>query len=72
MSDMNYTVIIEQAEDGSLSVYVPDLPGCVSTGDDEAEALANIREAIRGHVELMKELGETVPPPRSKAEVVAA
>ena len=72
MSNMRYTVIIELAEDGSHSVYVPDLPGCVSTGDTQDEALANIREAIRGHVALLHELGEVVPEPRSHAEIVAA
>lgn len=72
MSKMSYTVIIEPAADGSFSVYVPDLPGCMSSGDSHIEALENIKEAIRGHVETLQELGEPVPPPRSQAEVVAA
>jgi predicted RNase H-like HicB family nuclease len=69
---MQYTVVIEQAEDGSLSVWVPDLPGCVSTGDTRDEALRNIAEAIKGHIETLREHGEPVPPPRSSATVVAA
>jgi len=47
---MRYAVIIEQAG-GNFSAYVPDLPGCVATGDTREEASANIREAIRFHLE---------------------
>jgi len=43
---MIFHVKIEQAEDGWLVVECPALPGCVSQGQTEEEALANIREAI--------------------------
>jgi len=43
---MIFHVKIEQAEDGWLVVECPALPGCVSQGRNEEEALANIREAI--------------------------
>jgi len=69
---MEYTVIIEPADDGTFSVYVPDLPGCISTGRSREEAIESIREAIQGHVQTLRDLGEIVPPPRSHAEVVAA
>lgn len=69
---MQYTVVLEPAEDGSFSVWVPDLPGCASTGDTREEALANIAEAIRGHIETLQEHGEPVPPARSTATVVQA
>ena len=72
MKSMDYTVIVEPADDGSISVYVPDLPGCVSTGDTVDEAVASIREAIQAHVQLLRELGQPVPPARSRAAVVAA
>ncbi|NQS99196.1 MAG: type II toxin-antitoxin system HicB family antitoxin [candidate division Zixibacteria bacterium] len=39
-------VTIEQAEDGWFVVECPALPGCVSQGKDEREALENIKEAI--------------------------
>lgn len=67
MSGPRYTLVIEPAGDGSYSVYVPDLPGCTSTGDTRDEALANIAEAIRGHIALLKESGEPVPQPKSSA-----
>jgi predicted RNase H-like HicB family nuclease len=43
---MIFHVTLEEAEDGWVVVECPALPGCVSQGKDEAEALENIREAI--------------------------
>jgi len=43
---MIFHVILEQDEDGWFVVECPALPGCVSQGRDEEEALANIKEAI--------------------------
>lgn len=67
---MDYLVIIEPAADGSYSVYVPDLPGCVSCGDTPEEAEQMIREAIKLHVESLREHGEPVPTPSSRATTV--
>lgn len=69
---MQYTVVIEPADDGSFSVWVPDLPGCVSTGDTREEALTNIAEAIRGHIDTLRHFNQPVPPPRSTATTVQA
>lgn len=69
---MDYTVVIESADDGSYSAYVPDLPGCVSCGDTPGQALDAIREAIQGHIQVLREHGEAVPKPRSIASVVHA
>jgi predicted RNase H-like HicB family nuclease len=43
---MDFTVIIEQDEDGWYIVTVPSLPGCISQGKTEEEAKKNIAEAI--------------------------
>jgi predicted RNase H-like HicB family nuclease/predicted RNA binding protein YcfA (HicA-like mRNA interferase family) len=43
---MMFHVILEKEEDGWIVVKCPALPGCVSQGRDEKEALENIREAI--------------------------
>ncbi len=69
---MEYTVVIERADDGSFSAHVPDLPGCISCGDTREEALEMIKEAIRGHIETLREHGDPVPKPRSTAAVVDA
>jgi len=44
---MIFHVTMEQAEDGWIVVECPALPGCVSQGKDEQEALENIKEAIK-------------------------
>lgn len=48
---MRLKVVLERSEDGGFSAYVPALPGCISEGDTEDEALANIREAIELYLE---------------------
>lgn len=60
---MKYLVIIEKADDGSYSAYVPDLPGCVSCGDTLDEARQLIDEAVQLHIESMRRNGEPIPPP---------
>lgn len=52
---MRYKVRLEHTEEG-VSVSVPGLPGCWSQGVDEAEALANIRAAIRDYLLAVDEL----------------
>ena len=56
-----YLVVIEKAEDGSYSAYVPDLPGCVSCGDTPEEVKALIQEAIKMYIEDMIAGGEPIP-----------
>ncbi|MEH2382002.1 MAG: type II toxin-antitoxin system HicB family antitoxin [Nostoc sp.] len=58
----SYIVIVEQA-DNNLSAYVPDLLGCVTTGETIAEIDKNIKEAITGHLEVMREYGDPIPEP---------
>ena len=58
---MRYTVILEQEPDGGYVASAPALPGCVSQGDNRAEALRNIREAVELYVEECREAGDPVP-----------
>ena len=69
---MDYVVVIEKAADGSFSAYLPDLPGCVATGDTVEEVRQLIGEAVNLHVESLREHGERVPPPSAMAHVVHA
>ena len=48
---MKLKVVLEESDEGGFTVYVPSLPGCISEGDSEEEALANIREAIGLYLE---------------------
>jgi predicted RNase H-like HicB family nuclease len=64
-------VVIERAEN-NYSAYVPDLPGCVATGATPQETEREIRDAIRFHVEGLREDGIDVPEPTSIVEYVEA
>ena len=66
---MRYAVVIETA-DGNYSAYVPDLPGCVATGDAVKAVEVEIRDAIRFHIAGLREDGLPVPAPTSIADYV--
>ena len=54
---MKFPVILEQGEDRYIVAECPVLPGCISQGKTEAEALANIKDAIEGILELRRKRG---------------
>ncbi len=68
---MRYAVVIEKAQ-GNYSAYVPDLPGCVATGQTVKEVEQQLREAIRFHIAGMQEDGLPIPEPTSIADYVDA
>lgn len=51
---MKYKVAFHKSKEG-YSVWVPELPGCVSQGTTKEEALANIAEAIREYLDVARE-----------------
>jgi predicted RNase H-like HicB family nuclease len=59
--EVKYTILIEKNEEGSYTVTVPSLPGCVTQGDTPEEAIANAQEAIIGYIEALKDIGKPVP-----------
>jgi predicted RNase H-like HicB family nuclease len=65
---LRYAIIIEKAKDGGYGAYVPDLPGCVGMGASHEEVLQNISEAIKFHLDGLKEEGIPIPMPNSEAE----
>ncbi len=64
-----YTVIYERAG-SNFSAYVPDLPGCIATGDTLEETKQIMREAMRLHLDLMRRDGDPIPEPSIFAENV--
>ena len=58
---MRYSVIVEPDEDGVFVVECPALPGCVSQGATRAKALANIRDAVKGYHESLRQHNEPIP-----------
>jgi predicted RNase H-like HicB family nuclease len=68
---MRYAIVIERTGTG-YSAYVPDLSGCIATGRTVDEVEAEVKSAIRFHLDGMKDDGVTVPEPTSMAEYVEA
>ena len=48
---MKLKVILEPSNEGGFTAIVPSLPGCISEGNTQEEALSNIREAIELYLE---------------------
>lgn len=68
---MRYAIVIEHAG-ANYSAYVPDLPGCVATGGTAEEARSNIQDAVRFHIEGLREDGLPIPPPAAVAGYIDA
>ena len=60
---MKYTVIVEQGE-ASYGAFVPDLPGCISVGEDREQTLSLIKDAVMFHIEGLRAKGSPVPRPK--------
>ncbi len=60
-----YTIIIERAE-GNYSAYCPDLPGCIATGSTIEETTQRMKEAIKFHLEGLKEGEIAIPEPSTR------
>lgn len=66
---MRYLVVVEEGP-SSFGAYVPDLPGCIATGESRGEVLELIREAIEFHIQALQANGQAVPAPSSTSEIV--
>ena len=64
-----YAIVVEDAGT-NWAAYVPDLPGCVATGESEAEVGRLIREAVVLHLEGLAEDGLPIPDPSSRVDYV--
>jgi len=62
VSEYEYTIVLEYDEEiDEYAALVPALPGCTSQGKTPEKALANVQEAIRGHIEALRQLGREIP-----------
>ena len=64
--NVTYAVILEPAK-ANWAAYVPDLPGCMTKGRTFDATKINIREAIRGHLDTLRQFGDPIPVPASLA-----
>ncbi len=69
---MKYVYLIEKANDGSFSAYVPDLPGCTTSGETVDEVKRNIKDAVDLYIDSLREHNEPVPTPSSMVDVIEA
>ena len=61
MTNYKFTVVVERDEDGFYIASVPLLQGCYTQGETYEEALNNIKDAIKLHIEARQILGEPIP-----------
>ena len=54
-------MVIERNPDGTVSAWVPSLPGCASQGETVEEALRNVAEAVELYLEVLRENGDPIP-----------
>lgn len=67
-----YELIVYWSDDDQAYVVdVPELPGCMAHGRDPAQAVANAQDAIRAWVEVAREDGRPVPPPKGRRVMLA-
>jgi predicted RNase H-like HicB family nuclease len=69
---MKFVYIIEKADDGSYSAYVPDLPGCTSCADNIDDIRRSIKDAVDSYIDSLREHNETIPTPTSVIDTVEA
>jgi predicted RNase H-like HicB family nuclease len=69
---MKLLVTLQRDETGTVVAECPSIPGCVSQGCDEDEALANIHEAIVGCLEVRAEQGLPLTVRTVEVEVAVA
>ena len=54
-------ILLHRDEDGYWVAECPSLPGCSTQGQSKTEALANIKEAIEGYIEVLNGDGQPIP-----------
>jgi predicted RNase H-like HicB family nuclease len=58
---LQYTIILQAAEEGGYIAFAPTLPGCITQGETLDEAKENITDAIEAYLEVLKEDGDKIP-----------
>ena len=68
----SYAYVIERAEDGSYWGYLPDLPGCASSGDSVEQVERHLHEAVELYLSYYRERGLPTPPPQARVGTLTA
>lgn len=67
----HYFAVFVPERGGGWSVLFPDLPGCVTQGEDLGEAIENAVDALAGHVAVARDFGDPIPEPSTLEEIRA-
>lgn len=70
MATLNRQVLLFPVEGGWWCAEVPSLPGCVTQGRTQEDALENAKEAIQGYIESLVKHGDPVPEDRLDSRLV--
>jgi predicted RNase H-like HicB family nuclease len=68
--DVKFLVTIDRDEDGVWVVECPSIPGCVSQGQTREEAIENVKDAIKGCLEVRSERGMPLTIETRQVEVI--
>ncbi|HEX5243354.1 MAG TPA: type II toxin-antitoxin system HicB family antitoxin [Tepidisphaeraceae bacterium] len=67
-----YAYVIERAEDGIFWASLPDLPGCVTSGQTAEEVERQLPEAVKLYLSYFHERGQQIPTPEAKVGTLTA
>lgn len=68
---MNYIALIHKEENSDYGVSFPDFPGCISAGVTLEQAKTMAQEALIGHINILREMGEQIPAPSTLEEIMS-
>jgi predicted RNase H-like HicB family nuclease len=68
---MNYIALIHKEDKSDYGVSFPDFPGCISAGETIEEAKTMAKEALIGHINLLRDLHEQIPAPSTLEEIMS-
>ena len=69
---MDFKIVIEKDEDGWFVATCPSLPGCISQGKTEKQAIKNMKEAIQLHLQSLSKDGLPLKPNPDKKEMIVS
>jgi len=62
-----YEIILYWSDEDEVFIAeVPELPGCMAHGDDQEDALRNIKDAMQLWIDTAREFGDPVPQPKGE------
>lgn len=72
MTEYVYPAVFHANEDGSYTIWFPDLPGCISEGKDLANAICMAQDALTQWISFLKDKNDEIPSSSSISDLSAA